>query len=91
MEREGFVTYYPAFKELYPWGWGSWGWPSVSVSVLAWVTVLRKLGAEVGRPQHWGLPQRADYEMEIDVQGVVGKLLGSKPWRERAESGLGGG
>lgn len=24
MEAEGFVTYCPAFKELHPWGWGSW-------------------------------------------------------------------
>lgn len=56
MQREGFVTYYPEFKELYPRGWGSWGWPSVSSSALAWVTVLRELGAEVGRPEHWGPP-----------------------------------
>ena len=35
-------------------------------------------GSLTGRPKNWGLPWEADSEIEINTQGVIRKLLGSK-------------
>lgn len=88
METEGFITYYPTFKESCSPGAGAHGDCCLSPVVpLPWLT------ASLGCSElSWGdtrFPQEADYEMETNVRGSIRKLLGSKPWREREESGLG--